>query len=242
MDDLSNLNSGQQWQPSRTQAQPWQYQSDADNRALLRALSSRACVWQLCITACFTCGMHVLLAWAKLSNWNDHQPIAICLFGWTHPAGYNHGGTSISEAVPVDAFFVAFIVCLGSMRQMGAVQRGWIPHVPPAALHRGPLWLLFPRGVEALPRLSSLLGVAVVWGTLWGGLALDMQVLTTAPCSPKLGTLWGGLALVLLSIAWAVHGGWGGGPNLCVEPWTYVASRAAWSTCEALLVSSGDDL
>jgi len=184
MDDLSNLSSGQQWQPSRTQAQPWQYQSDADNRALLRALSSRACVWQLCITACFTCGMHVLLAWAKLSNWNDHQPIAICLFGWTHPAGYNHGGTSISEAVPVDAFFVAFIVCLGSMRQMGAVQRGWIPHVPPAALHRGPLWLLFPRGVESLPRLSSVLGVAVVWGTLWGGLALDMQVLTTAPCSP----------------------------------------------------------
>ena len=217
MDDLSNLSSGQQWQPSRPQAQPWQYQSDADNRALLRALSSRACLWQLCITACFTCGMHVLLAWAKLSNWNDHQPIAICLFGWTHPAGYNHGGTSISEAVPVDAFFVAFIVCLGSMRQMGAVQRGWIPHVPPAALHRGPLWLLFPRGVESLPRLSSVLGVAVVWGTLWGG-----------------------LALVLLSIAGAVHGGWGGGPNLCIEPWTYVASRAAWSTCEALLVSSGD--
>jgi len=29
-----------------------------------------------------------------------------------------------------------------------------------------------------------VLGVAVVWGTLWGGLALDMPVLTTAPCSP----------------------------------------------------------
>ena len=200
-------------------SQRWQYQDSEENRILFRALTSRACVWQLLLTACGSCGVHILVAWGSLSDWNDHRPVDICLFGWTHPDGYDKGGTSISETMPVDAFVVAFVVCLGAMKRMGDVQRGWVPHVPSTALHRGPLWLLFPRGSEALPRLSSLLGVTVVWATLWGG-----------------------LALCLLSIAWASSGCAGPSGQLCMKSWTFIISRACWSTTEAVLVSAGSFL
>ena len=86
-------------------------------------------------------------------------------------------------------------------------------HVPPDALHRGPLWLLFPRGIPELPLLSSLLGVTVVWGALWIGIGLG-----------------------LLVAVWAPSG------RLCMGGWQYVLGRAAWSTTQALLVSAGSFL
>ena len=116
--------------------------------------------------------------------------------------------------MPIDAVLTAFFTCLGAMKRIGDVQRGWAPHVPPEALHRGPLWLLFPRGTAALPRISSLLGVALVWGCLWGGLCLG-----------------------LLSCIYAMNGG-----TLCLSGWQYIVARACWSTTEAVLVSAGSYL
>ena len=165
---------------------------------------------QLLLTMCICSGVHVLLSWGQLSNWNDHALVPICLYRWSHPAGFHGLGTSLAEAMPVDACMTAFFTCLGAMRRMDEVSRGWAPHVPPEAFHRGPLAVLFPRGASALPRLSSLLGVTVVWGCLWGGLCLG-----------------------LLSAFWAPRG------SLCLNGWTYVAARSTWSTTEALLVSCG---
>ena len=71
----------------------------------------------------------------------------ICLYRWSHPAGFHGLGTFLAEAMPVDACMTAFFTCLGAMRRMDA--RGWSPHVPPEAFHRGPLALLFPRGTSA---------------------------------------------------------------------------------------------
>ena len=125
---------------------------------------------QLLLTLFICSSVHVLFTWGSLSQWNDHSPVQVCLFRWAHPSGYSGLGTSLAEAMPIDAVLTAFFTCLGAMKRIGDVQRGWAPHVPPEALHRGPLWLLFPRGTAALPRISSLLGVALVWGCLWGGL------------------------------------------------------------------------
>lgn len=188
-------------------------QSDVDNAILLRVLGSRACLWQLGVTL-FTCtGVHVLLGWGSLTDWGDHDIVGICLFRWAHPAGYHGLATSLAEQVPLDAVLTAFFACLGAMKRKEEVHRGEVAHVPPDALHRGPLWFLFPRGIPELPLLSSLLGVTVVWGALWIGIGLG-----------------------LLVAVWAPSG------RLCMGGWKYVLGRAAWSTTQALLVSAGSFL
>ena len=189
------------------------FQSDDYNQILFNVLTSRQCLWQLLLTTIICSGVHVLFTWGQLSNWNDHRAVAVCLFRWSHPAGYSAMGTSLAEAMPIDATLTAFFTCLGAMKRMGDVQRGWAPFVPPDALHRGPLWLLFPRGAASLPHITSLLGVTVVWGCLWGG-----------------------LCVTLLSMTWALRG------SLCLSGWQYIAARACWSTSEAVMVSAGSYL
>lgn len=191
------------------------YQADLERTILRDALCSSSCLWQLLLTALASIGVHLLVGWGVLTNWNDHQPIPICLFAWAHPAGYSGAGTSIAQAIPVDAFLVAFIVCLFSMKRVGDVQRGLLPHVPSAVLHRGPLFVLFPRGTEVFPKVSSLLLVTFVWTILWTALMLGA-----------------------LSIAYAA----GGDRSLCISGWTYTVARGAWGTLEALLVSAGSFL
>ena len=177
---------------------------------LLVSLSSSA---QLLLTLIICSSVHVLFTWGSLSNWNDHRVVDVCLYRWAHPAGWSSLPTSLAEAMPIDAVMTAFFACLGAMKRMDDVQRGILPHVPPETLRRGPLPLLFPRGAASMPKLSSLLGVTLVWGCLWGGLCLG-----------------------ILSLAWAPHS------HLCLNGWSYVAMRAAWSTTEALLVSAGSFL
>lgn len=138
----------------------------------------------------------------------------VCLFKWEHPAGFHAMPTSLAEAMPIDAVMTAFFACLGAMKRLDDVQRGVAPHIAPDALHRGPLWLLFPRGTPGLPKLSSLLGVTIVWGCLWGGLCVGLLSLAFAARRALLGVV-------------------------CMEGWTYIAVRAVWSTSEALLVSAG---
>lgn len=111
---------------------------------------------QLTLTLFICGGIHVLFGWGAMSNWNDHEPVDMCLFEWAHPAGYHALPTSLAVAMPLDAVLTAFFTCLGAMKRMGDVQRGWAPHVPPDALHRGPLWMLFPRGFEALPKCAAV--------------------------------------------------------------------------------------
>ena len=190
------------------------FASEDQNRLLWKVLTSRACLWQLFLTLIICSGVHVLFTWGSLSNWNDHAVVQVCLFRWAHPAGYSSLPTSLAEAMPVDAVLTAFFTCLGAMKRMGEVQRGWAPHVPPDALHRGPLWLLFPRGAQSLPRLSSLLGVTLVWGCLWGGLCLG-----------------------LLTAIYAANRN-----SLCLSGWQYIAARTCWSTTEGVLVSAGSYL
>jgi hypothetical protein len=190
------------------------FASDDQNEILWRVLTSRQCLWQLLLTLIICSGVHVLFTWGSLSNWNDHAAVQVCLFRWSHPAGYSSLPTSMAEAMPIDAVLTAFFTCLGAMKRMGDVQRGWAPHVPPDALHRGPLWLLFPRGVQSLPRLSSLLGVTLVWGCLWGGLCLG-----------------------LLAAIYAANRN-----SLCLTGWQFIAARACWSTTEGVLISAGSYL
>ncbi len=188
------------------------YASEMDNKMLRNALCSSACLWQLFLTAVVSVGAHILVGWGVLTNWNDHDPISICLFKWAHPAGYSGAGTSIAQSLPVDACVVALIACLFSMKRMGDVQRGYLPHVPSAALHRGPLLVLFPRGVSVLPRLSTLLFVTFVWTVLWSS-----------------------LSLVTLSIVYVAQGE----RSMCTDGWVYIITRTAWGTLEAVLVSAG---
>ena len=192
-----------------------------DENVLRAALCSRSCLWQLTLTLAVCSSVHVLLSWGTMSDWAAHDPVDICLFAWAHPDGYGtlSLGVTLMVSMPVDAIATAFFACLGAMARMGDVQRGYIAHVPAEALQRGPLWLLFPRGVEALPRLSALLSVTVVWGALWGGLCLG-----------------------LLTASWVFVGGLVTGRSLCVSGWTYAVGRACWSTSEALLVSAGSFL
>ena len=178
-----------------------------------RPLVSLCSSAQLLLTLIICSSVHVLFTWGSLSNWNDHRVVDVCLYRWAHPAGWSSLPTSLAEAMPIDAVMTAFFACLGAMKRMDDVQRGILPHVPPETLRRGPLPLLFPRGAASMPKLSSLLGVTLVWGCLWGGLCLG-----------------------ILSLAWAPHS------HLCLNGWSYVAMRAAWSTTEALLVSAGSFL
>jgi hypothetical protein len=177
----------------------------------LTAPSNRFAQLLLCFLICV--GAHVLITWGQLSNWADHELVDVCLFRWAHPAGFHGLGTSLAEAMPVDATLTAFLACLGAMRRIDDVQRGVAPHVAPDALHRGPLALLFPRGARALPRLSCLLSVTLVWGVLWGALTLAVLTAVWAASTPP--------------------------RSLCMPGWAYVGARAAWSTVEALLVSAG---
>ena len=186
------------------------FAAEDDNKALVRALTSKQCLWQLVLTLIICSGVHITFTWGTLTNWNDHHVIDVCLFRWAYPDGYKKMPTSLAEAMPVDAALTAFFTCAGGMKRMDDVRRGLLPHVPPDALHRGPLWLLFPRGLSAFPRTSSLLGVTLVWGCVWGGLCLG-----------------------LLSMVWAPKA------SLCLPGWTYIFMRAAWSTVEALMVSAG---
>ena len=190
------------------------YQGDDDNRLLRNVLLSRQCLWQLLLTVVICGGVHTLMGWGSLSNWSQHDLVSICLTRWAHPAGYKAMGTALVEEVPVDAILTAFFACLGAMKRTADVQRGSAPHVPPDALHRGPLWFLFPRGVEALPRLSSLLGVTIVWGALFTG-----------------GILGG------LAIAYCTNK-----HMLCLSGWDYTVARTIISTTEATLVSAGSYL
>ena len=193
--------------------------SGGDLQLLLDALLSRPCLWQLFLTLTICSSVHTLMSWGSVSNWAAHEPIGVCVFAWSHPTGYSGMGTSLMEVMPIDALVTAFFACLGAMPRMFEVQRGWVLPVPPTAMCRGPLWLLFPRGVSLLPRLSSLLAVTVVWGALWGGVCLGA-----------------------LSIAWLAGGGALSGRSCCVSPWTYTIARACWSTSEGVLVSAGSFL
>lgn len=186
------------------------FAADDDNRILWQTLTSKQCLWQLVLTLIICSGVHISFTWGELSGWNDHEPTDICLFRWSHPAGYHGLPTSLVETMPLDAAMTSFFTCLGGMKRMADVRRGVLPHVPPDALHRGPLWFLFPRGISAFPRLSSLLGVTIVWGCLWGGLCIG-----------------------LLSIVWAPR------KSLCMSGWSFIFARAVWSTTEALMVSAG---
>ena len=119
-------------------------------------LLSRHCLWQLALTTVICTGVHVLFVWGSLSNWNDHYVVGVCLFRWAHPAGYHGMGTSLAEAMPVDAVMTAFFTCLGAMKRIDEVQRGSIAHVPPDALHRGPLALLGAPREQRLPGVERL--------------------------------------------------------------------------------------
>lgn len=207
-----NADQTQVWMPrtGTSAVRSLHFADEQHNAFLLKVLLSRHCLWQLTLTLMICGGVHVLFVWGSLTNWNDHYAVEVCLFRWAHPTGYNGMGTSLAEAMPIDAVLTAFFTCLGAMKRLSDVQKGWAPHVPPESFHRGPLMFLFPRGTASLPRLSSLLGVTLVWGCLWGGMCMGF-----------------------LSIAWSRR------QSLCLDGWTYIAARAAWSTTEALLVSAG---
>jgi hypothetical protein len=180
---------------------------------LRTALSSSACLLQLALTTAISVGAHIIIGWGVLTNWADHEPVQICLFNWAHPAGYSGAPTSIAQSLPFDAFFTALISCLISMKRMGEVQRGFLPHVPSTALRVGPLFMLFPRrGTSVYPRLSTVVSVTFVWTVFWSA-----------------------LALVTLSIVYAAQGS----NAMCTQGWNYIAARTAWGTVEAWLVSAG---
>ena len=191
------------------------YQREQENELLKEVIFSQAFKVQMFLTIIVSVGLHILISWGMLTNWNDHFAVKMCLFEWAHPAGYSGAPTCIAQTLPVDSAVVAFVVCLLSMKRIGDVQRGLLPHVPPSALHRGPLVLLFPSGTSILPRLSPLLGVTFVWGALWAG-----------------------LGLVALTIAYAAAGG----KSLCMSGTLYIALRTTWGTVEAALVSAGSFL
>ena len=180
---------------------------------LRTALSSSACLLQLALTTAISVVAHIIIGWGVLTNWADHEPVQICLFNWAHPAGYSGAPTSIAQSLPFDAFFTALISCLISMKRMGEVQRGFLPHVPSTALRVGPLFMLFPRrGTSVFPRLSTVVSVTFVWTVFWSA-----------------------LALVTLSIVYAAQGS----NAMCTQGWNYIAARTAWGTVEAWLVSAG---
>ena len=92
------------------------FASDDQNALLWQVLTSRQCLWQLLLTLIICSGVHVLFTWGSLSNWNDHAAVQVCLFRWSHPAGYSSLPTSLAEAMPIDAVLTAFFESLASHR------------------------------------------------------------------------------------------------------------------------------
>ena len=135
-----------------------------DDAILRNVLFSRPC-GRAVLTTMFICSsIHIVVGWGLVSNWNEHHPLPVCLVRWSRPAGYGGLPLSMLAMWPADAVMLAAIVCLVQMPRILAVQRGDLPYLPPGALHRGALAFLFPRGCAALPKLSSWVGVALVWG------------------------------------------------------------------------------
>ena len=141
------------------------------NAVLHGVLFSRACRGAVLRTIVICTGIHLIVGWGLLTNWSEHEPLAVCLIRVSRPAGYGGMPVSMLSTYPTNAALLATAVCTAQMPRMMAVRRGELPYLPPEALHRGALALLFPRGCGALPRLSSLLGVALVWGTLTGAVS-----------------------------------------------------------------------
>ena len=190
--------------------------NEPDSDAVLRrVLFSRACRSAVLRTIVICTGIHLIVGWGLLTDWGAHEPLAVCLIRLSHPSGYGGMPLSMISMYPTDAALLATVVCSAQMPRMMAVQRGELPYLPPEALHRGALALLFPRGCGALPRLSSLLGVALVWGTLTGAVGL----------------------LVALA-CWLLHVSTSS-VDFCVPGWPYIGTRTCLLTLEAAAVCAG---
>ena len=79
------------------------YQREQEGLQVYDAFFSQVVAWQLGLTFIVSVGLHILISWGMLTNWNDHEPVDICLFAWAHPAGYSGAPTSIAQSLPIDA-------------------------------------------------------------------------------------------------------------------------------------------
>ena len=194
------------------------------------ALATTFAARQLIYTAIICAGIHVLMTWGEVTNWGQHYEMDVCVFRWAHPAGFRSIPVAMVWVIPTDAFLVAFFVCLGQTKRAVDVRRGVLPHVPPDALHRGVLALLFPRGLPFLNGLTSLLGVAIVWGVLWGGVGLGLlAILWALPVNPA-------------AASDPPPAAQSAGVAMCLTGWGYIALRTVWCTVEAELVCAGSYL
>ena len=229
---------------------------EPDWNAVLRdVLISRACRGAVLRTIVICTGIHLIVGWGLLTNWSEHEPLAVCLIRLSHPAGYGGMPLSMLSMYPTDAALLATAVCAAQMPRMMAVRRGELPYLPPEALHRGALALLFPRGCRALPRLSSLLGVALVWGTLTGAVSLMRSNRTPklhpSPNPHPLPNLNPGpnpspnpnpnpsqVGLLVALVCWLLHASTST-VDFCVPGWPYIATRTCLLTLEAAAVCAG---
>tara|TARA_B100000795_G_C22645546_1_gene378189 strand:+ start:124 stop:822 length:699 start_codon:yes stop_codon:yes gene_type:complete len=213
---------------------------EPDWDAVLRGvLFSRACRGAVLRTVVICTGLHLIAGWGLLTNWSAHEPLAVCLIRLSHPAGYGGMPLSMLSVYPADAALLATAVCAAQMPRMMAVRRGELPYLPPEALHRGALALLFPRGCGALPRLSSLLGVALVWGTITGAVSLmwsnPTPNLHPSPSpnpnpqanpepNPNPNPNPNQVGLLVALVCWLLHASTST-VDFCVPGWPYIATR-----------------
>ena len=99
-----------------------------------RVVCTRRFVAEVLVSACICAGIHVLVTWGSLSDWNAHALVDACLYRWDHPRGF---GELMAQDIPLDAFFTALFVCLGQAVRQSDVRRGSLPHVRRDAFHRG---------------------------------------------------------------------------------------------------------
>lgn len=159
------------------------------------------------------------MGWQETTNWGDHDPVEVCLFTWAHPATYSGTGIMMSEAMPLDAVLTAFFTCMGGMKRMQQVRLGKLNHVPADALRASWISYFFPPAIGPYPKLVSLFGVTLIWGTLWSA-----------------------MCMLILVIMWLTPIGGLPHTSYCMNGWSYIFTRACWSTTEGVLVAVGSFL